>query len=31
MRFSYLADHELTGQFEEQASIMVRDYRGDGE
>lgn len=31
MRFSYLADHPLTAAFEEQATRLVREYKGDGE
>lgn len=29
--FSYPADHELVGQFEEQVSKLVREYKGEGE
>lgn len=31
MRFSYLADHPLTAEFEEQTTRLLREYKGDGE
>ena len=30
-RFSYPADHPLAGEFEEQMTAMLREYKGDGE
>lgn len=31
LKFSYPADHELTPEFEEQMTALVREYTGDGE
>lgn len=31
MRFSYPADHPLAAEFEEQATKLIREYKGDGE
>ena len=30
-RFSYPADHPLAGEFEEQMTALIREYKGDGE
>lgn len=31
LRFSYLGDHRLAAEFEEQMTALVREYKGDGE
>lgn len=31
LRFSYAADHPLGGEFEDQMTALIRDYKGDGE
>jgi hypothetical protein len=31
LRFSYPADHPLAGEFEDQMTALIREYKGDGE